>query len=193
MYNVCTYIYTVWPCICNVCTWHYTVYGLSVEETDDRKEAALQERSLRWAETCLRRKADLAWWEVKCCFEVVQTCLYYIHTYIYIHERVCTMYIQIYSFMNLYFLCTYFVYIHLHVHTHSFMNVFVCTWYKYVCFMFRRVCAIMPYPVQVVRIPDDRSCILQLWHHDKLYDIIEQQLGFSHAHWAASRNQAGRI
>ncbi len=32
--------------------------GLSVEETDDRKEAALKERSLRRAETRRRRKAD---------------------------------------------------------------------------------------------------------------------------------------
>ena len=34
--------------------------GLSCEETDERKEAALQERSLRGAETRRRRKADLA-------------------------------------------------------------------------------------------------------------------------------------
>ena len=36
--------------------------GLSVEDTDDRKEAAaaLKERSLRGAETRRRRKADLA-------------------------------------------------------------------------------------------------------------------------------------
>ncbi len=34
--------------------------GLSVEKTDDRKEAALKERSLRGAETRWRRKADLA-------------------------------------------------------------------------------------------------------------------------------------
>ncbi len=34
--------------------------GLSVEKTDDRKEAALKERSLRGAETCLRRKTDRA-------------------------------------------------------------------------------------------------------------------------------------
>ncbi len=34
--------------------------GLSVEDTADRKEAALNERSLRGAETRRRRKADLA-------------------------------------------------------------------------------------------------------------------------------------
>ncbi len=34
--------------------------GLSVEKTDDRKEAAPKVRSLRGAETRRRRKADLA-------------------------------------------------------------------------------------------------------------------------------------
>ncbi len=34
--------------------------GLSVEDTDDRNETALKERSLRGAETRWRRKADLA-------------------------------------------------------------------------------------------------------------------------------------
>ena len=34
--------------------------GLSVEKTDDKKEAALKERNLRGAETRRRRKADLA-------------------------------------------------------------------------------------------------------------------------------------
>ena len=34
--------------------------GLSCEETDERNEAALQERSLRGAETRRRRKADRA-------------------------------------------------------------------------------------------------------------------------------------
>ncbi len=34
--------------------------GLSVEKNDDRKEAALKERSLRGAETRWRRKADRA-------------------------------------------------------------------------------------------------------------------------------------
>ena len=34
--------------------------GLSVEDTDDRKEAALKERSLRGAETRRLCKADLA-------------------------------------------------------------------------------------------------------------------------------------
>ncbi len=34
--------------------------GLSFEETDDRKETALKERSLRGAETRRRRKADRA-------------------------------------------------------------------------------------------------------------------------------------
>ena len=47
-----------------------------------------------------------------------------------------------------------FIYIHVHVHTRSCCNVFVCTWYKHVCTMFRHVCTILPYTVQVGRIPD---------------------------------------
>ncbi len=68
--------------------------GLSVEETNDRKEAALKEWSLHWAETRWRRKADRAWWEVKCGREAVEACLYYVHTNILIHARVYTWYIQ---------------------------------------------------------------------------------------------------
>ncbi len=55
--------------------------GLSVEETEDRKEAALQEQSLLGAETSRHWKADLACWEKKCGCEAVQTCLHYVHTY----------------------------------------------------------------------------------------------------------------
>ena len=45
--------------------------GLSVEKTsDDRKEAALKELSLRGAAR-RRSKADQAWWEVKCGREAV--------------------------------------------------------------------------------------------------------------------------
>jgi hypothetical protein len=36
-----------------------------------------------------------AWWEMKCGYVAVQTCLYYVHKYIFIYERDCTMYIQI--------------------------------------------------------------------------------------------------
>jgi hypothetical protein len=69
----------------------------------------LKERSLRGAETRRRRKADLAWWKVKFGCEAVhwQTCLYYVHTYIYIHKHVYTMYVPIYIFMHVYVLCTY--------------------------------------------------------------------------------------
>ncbi len=34
----------------------------------------------RGAETRRHRKADRAWWEMKCGCELVQTCLYYVHT-----------------------------------------------------------------------------------------------------------------
>ena len=47
--------------------------GLSVEKTGARKEAAQKERLLRGAETCRRRKADWACWEMKCGCEAAQT------------------------------------------------------------------------------------------------------------------------
>jgi hypothetical protein len=72
---------------------------------------------------------------MKCGCEAVQTCLYYVHTSINIHERVCTMYIQIYEIMNMheqlepneimymYVHTTYnvciFMFMYIHVHTRS--------------------------------------------------------------------------
>jgi hypothetical protein len=46
---------------------------------------------------------------MKCVCVAVQTCLYYVHTYICIHERVCTMYIHA---------CTY-----MYIHDHDFMKM----------------------------------------------------------------------
>ena len=54
--------------------------------------------------------------------EFVQTCLYCVHTYINIHERVGTMYIQIYYIMNMYVHPTYiyiFMFMYRHVRTCS--------------------------------------------------------------------------
>jgi hypothetical protein len=69
------------------------------------------------------------------CEAVVQTCLYYVHTAINIHGRVCTMYIQIHDIMNMhvqpqandseimymYVHTTYnvciFMFMYIHVHT----------------------------------------------------------------------------
>jgi hypothetical protein len=51
--------------------------GLSVasEETYDRKDAALQELIVRWAETCWHRKADWAEWEMNCgCEQSIYKC-----------------------------------------------------------------------------------------------------------------------
>ncbi len=53
-------------------------------------------------ETRRRRKADRAWWDMKCGCGAVQTCLYCVHTYINIHAKVCTMHIQIDKIMNMY-------------------------------------------------------------------------------------------
>lgn len=61
--------------------------GLSVEETDDRKDATQKVRVERGAETRRRRKADRAWLEMKCgceqstykyllCLYIVYTCMY---------------------------------------------------------------------------------------------------------------------
>ena len=68
---------------CSRLDWNET------SERIDRRDAALQERSLRGAETRRSCKADLAWWKVKCACEAEQTCLYYVHTNIYIHVHVC--------------------------------------------------------------------------------------------------------
>ncbi len=40
-----------------------------------------------------------------------------------------------------------FTYFHVHVHTSTWLYIFVFTWYKHVCTMFRRVCAVLPYPL----------------------------------------------
>ncbi len=50
---------------------------------------------------------------LKCGCGAVQpeTCLYYVHTHIYNHERVCTMYIHNLTFINLY---VHTVYIHIY-------------------------------------------------------------------------------
>ena len=138
MYKVCACIYTVWTCICNVCAWYILPnqykHTLDLTSCSNRrlmtdsealKEAALKERSLRWAETRLRRKADPAWWEVECgcggC-EAVQpeTCLYYVHTHIYNHKRICTMYIHNFTFINMYVHTTY-IYIYSCTCTYTFI------------------------------------------------------------------------
>ena len=89
-----------------------------------------------------------------------------------LYRRVCTMSIHIFTFMNVYVQCTYkyinsctcmyyahtnvLMYVHVHnmyIHVYDFMNV-----YKHVCTMFRHIHTDLPYPVQVVRIPD-------AWNH----------------------------
>ncbi len=60
-----------------------------------------------------------------------------------------------------------FIYIHVHVHTRSRCNVFVCTLYKHVCTMFRHVCTVLPYPVQVGRIPDVQIQVHSFWEDDR--------------------------
>ncbi len=120
-------------------------------KTDKKKEATLKERNLRGAdsETRRRRKADRAWWKVKCvwlwsCIDVsvlcpyiylhAWTCMYHVHTNILIHERVCTMYVPCtYKYINSW-TCMYYVHTnalhHAHVHSmyihvHEFMNLYI--------------------------------------------------------------------
>ena len=110
--------------------------------------------SLRGAETRRRSKADLAWWEVNCGFEAVQTCLYYVYTYVYNYERVCTMYIHMYIIINVY---VHVIYISTYLCTclYTFMILWTCiNMYRHVCTMFRHVCTVLPIFIHVYRIPD---------------------------------------
>ncbi len=145
--------------------------GLSVAKTGAKKAAAQKEWLLRGAETRRRRKADRAWWEMKCGCEHAQTCLYNVQTYINIYVHVCTMYIQLSIFINMYVLCIMYIHLqiimYMYVHIFIFMYMYIpCTYmlipvcklvnmYVHVCTMFRHVCTDLPILVQVVRIPDD--------------------------------------
>jgi hypothetical protein len=53
-------VYEVNPWLWQIGRGKLRLGGLSVEETYDRKDAALQERIVRGAKTRLRRKADWA-------------------------------------------------------------------------------------------------------------------------------------
>ena len=162
-YSVQTCTYIVHTCT-NLAVWTWLwqfgrgkplLGGLSCEETDERKEAALQERSLRGAETRRRRKADRAWWEVNCGFEAVQTCLYYVYTYVYNYDCVCTMYIHMYIIINVY---VHVIYISTYLCTclYTFMILWTCIhMYRHVCTMFRHVCTVLPIFIHVYRIPDE--------------------------------------
>ncbi len=51
-------------------------------------------------------------------------------------------------------------YTHLYSYTSTYTGTFMKSWtcmnmYRHVCIMFRHVCSVLPYTVQVVRIPDD--------------------------------------
>ncbi len=78
--------------------------GLSCEETAVRKDAALQERDQRGAETRWRCKADQTWLEVKCGYDastfqhVHCTCMVCSCTYLYI-ECTCIVYTCIYVYI----------------------------------------------------------------------------------------------
>ncbi len=64
-------------------------------------------------------------------------CMHNVHTNRYIHEHVCTWYIQLCKCMYVY------------IHVHKCINM-----YMRVCTMCRHVCIGWQYPVQGGRIPD---------------------------------------
>jgi hypothetical protein len=86
---------------------------------------------------------------MKCGCEPVQTGLYSVQTYICIYVYVCTMYIQLYEFINMYVLCTYiyrnsctcmYIYVYsctciYHVHTCSqlYVNSWTCKYMSVPC------------------------------------------------------------
>ena len=91
---------------------------------------------------------------MKCGYEVANTCLYSVQTYIDIYACVCTMYRQRYECMNMYVHLHIFMYMYIPC-TYMFMSVCQCmNIYVHVCTMFRHVCTVLPILVQVVRIPD---------------------------------------
>ena len=131
MYNVCTCLYTVCTCIYNVCTWFNQLFRRN-NLWPVVQGAAQKELLLHGAETRLpvHSKADWAWWEMKCGWEAVQTCLYcawtcmyHVHTNILNYEHVCTYYIHLYIFM----------YMYIHVHTRLWFHEIFEQVHTYLC------------------------------------------------------------
>ena len=81
-----------------------------------------------------------------------------VQIYINIYACVCTVYIQIYVFMNMYVHATYNLSIFMYMYIAcTYMFRIVCNlvnMYRHVCTMFSNVHTILPILVQVVRIPD---------------------------------------
>ena len=101
--------------------------GWSVDWKDWYQEEGCSEGAAlawSWDSPAGRRKADLAGWEMKCGCEPVQTGLYSVQTYICIYVYVCTMYIQLYGFINMYVLCTC---IYRNSCTCMYIYVYLCT------------------------------------------------------------------
>ena len=88
------------------------------------------------SEVCLWSWTDVS---VLCTYKHIHPCarMYLVHTTTYIHEHVCTWYIQVCKFMNMY------------IHVHECSEI-----HKHVHTVFRHVCTVLPYLVHVGRIPD---------------------------------------
>jgi hypothetical protein len=90
--------------------------------------------------------SEMWWWcctdvSVQCIYKYIISCTYtyMVHTYIYIHERVCTMYIQIYIFINIIMMyaqlqqsSSWIMNLLVHVYTCSWIHKHVHTWLYHV-------------------------------------------------------------
>ena len=142
MYNVCTCMYMVRTRMYNVYTLHDTVH-VHPTESILMKGRRLLCRS--WACTELRLAGvarpigpDEKWSVAVKMY--IRLCTMFIHIR-YIHEHVCTMYMQIYRYS---WTCKYHVhtiiFVHVHVHTRLWKFVIACTCTYHVCTWFRHVC-----------------------------------------------------
>jgi len=80
------------------------------------------------SEVCLWSWTDVS---VLCTYKHIHPCarMYLVHTTTYIHEHVCTWYIQVCKFMNMY------------IHVHECSEI-----HKHVHTVFRHICTVLPYP-----------------------------------------------
>ena len=94
------------------------------------------------SEVCLWSWTDVS---VLCTYKHIHPCarMYLVHTTTYIHEHVCTWYIQVCTFMNMY------------IHVHECSEI-----HKHVHTVFRHVCTVLPYPGRWVgfQIIDSSQC-----------------------------------
>jgi hypothetical protein len=98
------------------------------------------------SEVCLWSWTDVS---VLCTYNHIHPCahMYLVHTTTYIHEHVCTWYIQVCKFMNMY------------IHVHECSEI-----HKHVHTVFRHVCTVLPYPGRWVGFQMTRAVLSPLRH-----------------------------